>query len=91
MKTLKKISETVSQWRKEGYKDIEGFASSTTREVENNDYVLTPGRYVGFKDDEEDEIPFEEKFLNLANKYKELKVQSEEADKEIDKILKIIT
>ena len=47
---IQKVQDTVSSWRTgEGYEDIEGYCkSSTTEEIEKNNFVLTPGRYVGF-------------------------------------------
>ena len=62
---IQKVQDTVSSWRTgEGYEDIEGYCkSSTTEEIEKNGFVLTPGRYVGFADEEDDGVPFEEKFL----------------------------
>ena len=87
---IQKVQDTVSSWRNgEGYEDIEGYCkSSTTEEIEKNGFVLTPGRYVGFADEEGDGIPFEEKFLKLTDEYRELKVKSQNVDDEIDKILK---
>ena len=60
---IQKVQDTVSSWRTgDGYEDIEGYCkSSTTEEIEQNDFVLTPGRYVGFADEEDDGVPFEEK------------------------------
>jgi type I restriction enzyme M protein len=58
------ISETYHQWRnKDGnYKDVAGFCKSASlKEVEENSFVLTPGRYVGVEEEEDDGIPFEEK------------------------------
>ena len=60
---IQKVQDTVSSWRTgDGYEDIEGYCkSSTTEEIEKNGFVLTPGRYVGFADEEDDGVPFEEK------------------------------
>jgi type I restriction enzyme M protein len=61
---IAKISETYHQWRnKDGnYKDVAGFCKSASlKEVEENSFVLTPGRYVGVEEEEDDGIPFEEK------------------------------
>ena len=87
---IQKVQDTVSSWRTgDGYEDIESYCkSSTTDEIEKNDFILTPGRYVGFADEKDDGIPFEEKFLKLTDEYRELKVQSQNVDDEIDKILK---
>lgn len=50
-----------------GYQDIAGFCkSATSEEIAGHSYVLTPGRYVGAADIEEDEQPFEEKLARLT-------------------------
>ena len=66
---IQKIANTVRAWRgkKEAgkYEDIPGFCKSATlEEIRKNGYVLTPGRYVGVKPEEDDGIPFEEKIKN---------------------------
>ena len=89
---IKNIADTVLSWRKdEGYENIKGFCkSSTTEDIEKNGYVLTPGRYVGFADEEDDGIPFEEKFKQLASEYKNLKSEMKQADLKLDEALKKI-
>ena len=66
---IKLIAETYHNWRKwENYEDILWFCKSATlQEIEKQDYVLTPGRYVGIKEEEDDWIPFEEKMKNLTS------------------------
>jgi type I restriction enzyme M protein len=60
-----------------GYTDIPGFcASAPITKVKELDYVLTPGRYVGLPD-EEDEFDFTERFSSLQ---KELEAQLQEED-----------
>ena len=55
----------------EGYKDISGFCKSVTLiDIEKNDFVLTPGRYVGTADQEEDTEPFAEKITRLSTELK---------------------
>lgn len=64
---MQKIADTYHQWRNvEGdYKDEQGFCKSTTTErVAELNYVLTPGRYVGLPDEEED-VNFAERFFAL--------------------------
>src|SRR5690606_6924525 len=61
---IAKIADTYHNWRnKDGeYEDIPGFCKSATiEEVRKNDYILTPGRYVGIEEEEDDGIVFEEK------------------------------
>jgi type I restriction enzyme M protein len=51
------IANSYHNWRKnpEQYEDIKGFCKSAQREeVEKHGFVLTPGRYVGIKDAEDD-------------------------------------
>lgn len=63
----KKITQTYHNWRSEGaaYKDIKGFCKSAPlEEVAKLDYVLTPGRYVGLED-AEDDFDFAERFQTL--------------------------
>jgi type I restriction enzyme M protein len=68
---LKLITETYHNWRnKDGmYEDVAGFCASVPLEkVAELDYVLTPGRYVGLADDE-DEFDFKERFTNLKAEF----------------------
>ena len=78
---IAEISRTYHAWRGEAkdgeYEDIAGFCkSSTLEEIKANDYVLSPGRYVGSAEIAEDNIQFEEKLAELS---KSLFVQLEES------------
>ena len=71
---IAKISETYHNWRKiDGeYEDEQGFCKSANlEEVEANNFVLTPGRYVGTEEVEDDGIPFEEKIETITDNLKE--------------------
>ena len=75
---IKKISNTYHEWKKKDnhYEDVKGYCKSATLEdIEKNNWVLTPGRYVGIPDEIDDGIPFEEKMNKLV---KELKINMEE-------------
>lgn len=66
---IAQISETYHNWRnKDGdYEDIQGFCKSASlEEVKENNYVLTPGRYVGTEAEEDDGIPYEEKIATIT-------------------------
>jgi len=54
------------------YKDIPGFCKSAAlEEIRSHGYVLTPGRYVGAEDIEDDGEPFDEKMKRLTAKLEE--------------------
>lgn len=72
------ISEVYHKWRNgdDSYEDIAGYCKSATiEEVKELDYVLTPGRYVGLAE-EEDDFDFEERLEALKN---DLNIQFEQA------------
>ena len=81
---INRITSTYHAWRGENgasacYEDIAGFCkSATTAEIAGHGYVLTPGRYVGAEEIEDDGEPFEEKMTRLV---KELDVQFLESAK----------
>jgi len=86
-----KISDVYHNWRsKDGnYEDVQGFCkSSTIREVEENNFVLTPGRYVGTEDVEDDGISFEEKVSVISENLKSHFEQSIELQERIKLNLK---
>jgi type I restriction enzyme M protein len=65
---IAKLSETYHAWREgKGYEDVSGFCKSASlEEIRAHGHVLTPGRYVGAEDVEEDDEAFEEKMPRLA-------------------------
>lgn len=74
---IKVITDTYHAWKAgNGYKDIPGFCKSAlVSEIGALDYVLTPGRYIGLPDDE-DEFDFPERMKTLTA---ELETQMTEA------------
>ena len=72
----------------QGYENIKGFCySATLEEVRENDYVLTPGRYVGIKETEDDGVGFEEKMESMTSELAELFDKSHRLEDEIRKNL----
>ena len=68
---LTKITTAYHAWRGEknagSYEDLAGFCkSATTAEIAAHGHVLTPGRYVGAEEVEDDGEPFEEKIARLT-------------------------
>ncbi len=77
------IAKTYHAWRgeeKDGkYEDVKGYCKSTQlEEIQKHEYVLTPGRYVGAAEIEDDGIPFEEKMMELTKTlYKQMDESAE--------------
>lgn len=68
---IAEIARTYHAWRGEAkdgdYADQAGFcAVASIAEIAKNDYVLTPGRYVGMPEEEDDGQLFEEKMTQLS-------------------------
>ncbi|KLE15975.1 class I SAM-dependent DNA methyltransferase [Clostridium sp. C8] len=87
---VKKISDTYHNWRNiDGqYEDVQGFCKAAKmEEVREHEYVLTPGRYVGIEEQEDDGIPFDEKMENLTSELGELFAKSRRLEDEIRKNL----
>lgn len=88
---ISKIADVYHNWKsKDGdYEDIQGFCkSSTIKEVEDNNFVLTPGRYVGTEDIEDDGISFEDKVAVISENLKSHFEQSIELQQRIKLNLK---
>lgn len=86
---IRKIADTYINWQyDENYEDIQGFCKSATiEEIQEQDYILTPGRYVGIEDEEDDGEPFEEKMKCLTTSLAEQFKKSRELEEEIRKQL----
>ena len=86
---IKKIADTYISWQKEeGYEDVKGFCKiANMDEIKDNDYILTPGRYVGIEDVEDDGEPFEEKMERLTKTLSEKFAKSRQLEEEIRKQL----
>jgi len=87
---IQNIAETYHAWQKseESYQDVPGFCKSTSsHEIEDNNFILTPGRYVGMEATEDDGEPFEEKMARLSQELYEQFAESACLEAEIRKIL----
>ena len=89
---IKKVADTYHNYQKsENYENIKGFCySASTEEIKTNDYVLTPGRYVGVEDTKDDGIPFEEKMKTITSELSKQFEESHKLEEEIRKNLKAI-
>ena len=87
---IKKVATTYHAWRGEGgkYEDIQGFCKTTTLDdIKKQGYILTPGRYVGAKEEEEDSEAFEDKMKRLTTELTEQFRKSKELEEHIRKNL----
>lgn len=86
---IAKVADTFHAWQQgQGYEDEAGFCKSATLdEIKKHDFVLTPGRYVGAVDQEEDSEPFAEKMARLTGQLQEQFVRSSELEEEIKRNL----
>ena len=77
---IAQIADTYHAWKGgKKYKDVAGFCKSATIEkIAERGFVLTPGRYVGAVELDEDEESFEQKMIRLT---KTLEAQFEESDR----------
>ncbi len=85
---IAKISDTYHIWRREmkdrKYEDVSGFCkSASVQEIEKQGWILTPGRYVGAEEVEEDEEAFEEKMNILSARLSEQIKLGQKLDSEI--------
>ena len=86
---IKKIANTYIAWQNEdGYEDVQGYCKAASiDEIKEHDYILTPGRYVGIEEVEDDGEPFEEKMdrltTTLANQFKKSRELEEEIRKQL--------
>lgn len=89
---IKKVADTYHAYRgtnDQEYKDVAGFCKiAKLDEIAKNDYVLTPGRYVGLAKQEDDGIPYEVKMKQLTSELKEQFEESNKLQAEIKDVLK---
>jgi len=87
------IAKVYHNWKTKNsdYQDIKGFCKSATQnEVKELNYVLTPGRYVGLEE-VDDEFDFKERFTSLQKELKEQMAEERLLNKRIsDNLAKVV-
>lgn len=71
---INRIAEAYHHWRnkKDKYQDVPGFCKAASmKEVEANNFVLTPGRYVGTEEMEDDGVGFEERIAAITSELRD--------------------
>ena len=86
---LAKVTDTFHAWQRgNDYEDVLGFCKSVSlEEITKHDFVLTPGRYVGAEEQEDDGEPFAEKITRLTGLLGEQFAESERLEAEIKRNL----
>jgi type I restriction enzyme M protein len=88
---IKKIANTYHAWRGDGgahrdapppeYRDVPGFCKSATLDdIRHHGHILTPGRYVGAAEVEDDGEPFDEKMQRLVAQLREQQAEAAKLD-----------
>ena len=85
---IARISATFVAFDEGKLEDVKGYCAAVSMEdIAKQDYILTPGRYVGIEEQEDDGEPFEEKMARLTGELSEMFKRSHELDGEIRKRL----
>lgn len=90
---IPKIARLVENWQNgQDYQDKKGFCKSADiKEIEQNDFVLTPGRYVGIEEKGDDSEPYSIKMPRLKEElfamFDESKKLEDEIKKQLEKFL----
>lgn len=85
---IKKIADTYKAFADGTLEEVKGFCAVVgTDEIAKQDYILTPGRYVGIEEQEADDEPFDEKMKRLTGELSAMFAKSHELEEEICKNL----
>lgn len=85
---IARIAAAFDDFNSGSLQNVKGFcAAVSTEEIAKQDFILTPGRYVGIEEQEDDGEPFEEKMTRLTGELAEMFKRSHELEEEIRKRL----
>lgn len=85
---IKKLADTFESFQNGTLEVVKGFcAIATTEDIAKQDYILTPGRYVGIEEQEDDGEPFDDKMKRLTSELSVMFAKSHELEDEIRKKL----
>ena len=81
---IKKLADTFKAFQSGTLEEVKGFcAVADIQTIAAQDYILTPGRYVGIEEQEDDGEPFDEKMKRLTSELSEMFKKSHELENEI--------
>ena len=85
---INRLADTFTAFQNGTLEDVKGFCATVkTEDIAKQDYILTPGRYVGIEEKAEDDEPFDEKMKRLTTELSGMFAKSHELEEEIKKIL----
>lgn len=85
---IQKLADIFTAFQEGNLENVKGFCSvATLQDIEKQDFILTPGRYVGIEEQDEDDEPFEEKMTRLTSELSDMFVKSHKLEDEIRKKL----
>ena len=86
---IARLANTFTAFQNGTLEDVKGFcAVASTEDISKQDYILTPGRYVGIEEQEEDSEPFDEKMKRLTSELSSLFSHSHALEEQIKNNLK---
>ena len=81
---IQKLADTFEAFQNGTLEEVKGFCAVVDLQtIEKQDYILTPGRYVGIEEQVTDEEPFEEKMSRLTAELSGMFAKSHELEAEI--------
>ena len=81
---IQKLADTFESFQNGTLEDVKGFcAVADLKEIGKQDFILTPGRYVGIEEVEDDGEPFEDKMKRLTSELSDMFAKSHELEDEI--------
>lgn len=85
---VKKLADTFTAFQEGTLRNIKGFcAVVTTADIATQDYILTPGRYVGVEETKLENEPFNDKMKRLTEELSKMFAESNELQDKIRKSL----
>ena len=88
---IAKVAGAFDAFREGTLEEEKGFSAAVaTEDIAKQDYILTPGRYVGIKEEEDDGEPFEEKMARLTGELAKCFEESNRLQEQIKKNLEAI-
>ena len=85
---INRLSQTFTDFQNGTLENQKGFCALVfTEEIAKQDYILTPGRYVGIEEKANDDEPFDQKMTRLTTELGQMFEQSHKLEEEIKKNL----